>query len=42
MVEHIAHRCGFSSGAGLRVHFQRVVGASPAAYRRTFRCELAS
>lgn len=41
-VEHIAHRCGFSSGAGLRVHFQRVLGAAPLAYRRTFRCEVAS
>ena len=41
-VEHIAHRCGFSSAAGLRTHFQRFVGASPAAYRRTFPCDLAS
>lgn len=41
-VEQISHRCGFSSGAGLRVHFQRVVGASPLAYRRTFHCRVAS
>ncbi len=41
-VEHVAHRCGFSSGAGLRMHFQKVVGASPAAYRRTFRGARAS
>lgn len=41
-VEQIAHRCGFSSAAGLRAHFQRVVGASPAAYRRTFRGDIAS
>lgn len=41
-VEHIAHQCGFSTGAGLRVHFRRVVGASPAGYRRTFRGKIAS
>jgi transcriptional regulator GlxA family with amidase domain len=41
-VERIAHECGFSTGAGLRSHFQRVVGASPLAYRRTFRADLAS
>jgi transcriptional regulator GlxA family with amidase domain len=41
-VERIAHECGFSTGAGLRVHFQRVVGASPATYRRTFRADIAS
>jgi AraC family transcriptional regulator, transcriptional activator FtrA len=36
-VEQVAHRCGFSSAAGLRLHFQRTVGASPQAYRSTFR-----
>jgi transcriptional regulator GlxA family with amidase domain len=41
-VERVAHECGFSTGAGLRTHFQRVVGASPLAYRRTFREDLAS
>ena len=41
-VEQIAHRCGFSSAAGLRVHFQRTVGASPMQYRRAFRTPAAS
>jgi AraC family transcriptional activator FtrA len=41
-IERIAHECGFSTGAGLRTHFQRLVGASPLTYRRTFRDELAS
>jgi AraC family transcriptional activator FtrA len=36
-VERIAHECGFSTGAGLRTHFQRTVGASPLSYRRAFR-----
>jgi AraC family transcriptional activator FtrA len=36
-VELIAHRCGFGSAAVLRTHFQRHVGTSPMAYRRTFR-----
>jgi len=36
-VEHVARICGFGSAAGLRSHFQRVVSASPAAYRRAFR-----
>jgi transcriptional regulator GlxA family with amidase domain len=35
-VELIASRCGFGTAANLRQHFQRVVGTSPAAYRRTF------
>ena len=35
-VELIASRCGFGSAANLRQHFQRIVGTSPAAYRRTF------
>ena len=33
----VAARCGFTSTAGMRVHFQRELGASPAAYRRAFR-----
>jgi AraC family transcriptional activator FtrA len=41
-IERIAHECGFSTGAGLRTHFQRLVGASPLTYRRAFRDELAS
>ena len=41
-VERIADRCGFGSAANLRQHFQRVVGTSPVAYRRTFTCEAAS
>lgn len=36
-VELVAQRCGMGSAANLRVHFQRVVGTSPLAYRRTFR-----
>lgn len=36
-VEHVASSTGFSTAAGLRTHFQRVVGSSPGAYRRTFR-----
>ena len=36
-VELVAHRCGMGSAASLRIHFQRVVGTSPQAYRRTFR-----
>jgi AraC family transcriptional activator FtrA len=36
-VERIATQCGFGSSAGMRVHFQRQVGTSPMAYRRTFR-----
>ncbi|CAN5620725.1 helix-turn-helix domain-containing protein [soil metagenome] len=35
-VEEVARRCGYSSAAGLRVHFQREVGTAPAAYRRSF------
>lgn len=36
-VDTVAMRCGFGSGAMLRHHFGRIVGVSPAAYRRTFR-----
>lgn len=35
-VEEVARRAGFGSAAALRLHFQRVVSASPLAYRRTF------
>ncbi|MCU1381014.1 MAG: helix-turn-helix protein [Acidimicrobiales bacterium] len=40
-VERIATRCGFGSAAVLRQHFNRMVGTSPLAYRRTFQCESA-
>lgn len=36
-VEQVAARCGFSSAASLRAHFQRELSASPQAYRRVFR-----
>ncbi len=36
-VERIAHATGFGAASALRVHFQRQVGTSPQAYRRTFR-----
>lgn len=36
-VDTVAARCGFGSGAMLRHHFARIVGVSPAAYRRAFR-----
>jgi transcriptional regulator GlxA family with amidase domain len=35
-VELIASRCGMGTAANLRFHFQRAVGTSPLAYRRTF------
>lgn len=35
-VERIATDCGFGTPAGMRMHFQRQVGTSPLAYRRTF------
>jgi AraC family transcriptional regulator, transcriptional activator FtrA len=37
-VDTIALRCGFGTGAMLRHHFARIVGVSPAAYRRQFQC----
>jgi transcriptional regulator GlxA family with amidase domain len=40
-VERIAGLCGFGSAAVLRQHFNRVVGTSPLAYRRTFSAESA-
>jgi transcriptional regulator GlxA family with amidase domain len=36
-VDTVAERCGFGTGAMLRHHFGRIVGVSPAAYRRAFR-----
>jgi transcriptional regulator GlxA family with amidase domain len=36
-VDTVATRCGFGTGAMLRHHFGRIVGVSPAAYRRAFR-----
>jgi transcriptional regulator GlxA family with amidase domain len=41
-VEVIATETGLGTGAGMRQHFQRVVGVAPSAYRRTFRAEAAS
>ncbi|MFZ0217608.1 MAG: helix-turn-helix domain-containing protein [Candidatus Dormiibacterota bacterium] len=36
-VELVADRCGFGTAASLRLHFQRLTGTSPLAYRRAFR-----
>jgi transcriptional regulator GlxA family with amidase domain len=36
-IETVAQRCGFGTATMLRHHFTRVVGTSPATYRRTFR-----
>lgn len=36
-IDTVAYRCGFGSAAMLRHHFARIVGVSPATYRRTFR-----
>lgn len=41
-IEHVATECGFGSAAALRLHFQRVTGTSPIAYRRTFKAEARS
>jgi transcriptional regulator GlxA family with amidase domain len=41
-VELIASRCGFGTASNLRQHFQRAVGTSPAAYRRTFHADSVS
>jgi AraC family transcriptional regulator, transcriptional activator FtrA len=37
-IETIADRCGFGNAATLRHHFTRKVGATPQAYRTTFKC----
>jgi transcriptional regulator GlxA family with amidase domain len=39
-VEEIAGACGLGSGALLRHHFRRVVGLTPAGYRKSFRVEV--
>jgi transcriptional regulator GlxA family with amidase domain len=36
----VAQRCGIGTAASLRQQFQRFVGTTPAAYRRTFRTSL--
>ena len=36
-VDDVAQRCGFGTGALLRHHFRKIVGVSPADFRRTFR-----
>lgn len=36
-VEEVATRAGFNTAAALRLHFQRTLAISPAAYRATFR-----
>jgi len=41
-VDTVADRCGFGTGAMLRHHFGRIVGVSPATYRRMFRQPAAS
>lgn len=35
-VDRIAERCGFGTATALRMHFRRVVGTTPTAYRRAF------
>lgn len=39
-IERVAHAAGFGSAGALRMHFQRTVGTSPQAYRRTFRVKV--
>jgi transcriptional regulator GlxA family with amidase domain len=41
-IDTVAGRCGFGTGAMLRHHFAKIVGVSPATYRRTFRPPIAS
>ncbi|MFS0729733.1 helix-turn-helix domain-containing protein [Curtobacterium sp. 1P10AnD] len=38
-VDQVAGRVGFGTDANLRLHFRRVLGVTPTAYRRTFRQE---
>ncbi len=40
-LERIAEQCGFGSAHNLRLHFSRITGVSPAAYRRAFRTHAA-
>jgi AraC family transcriptional regulator, transcriptional activator FtrA len=35
-VERVAEQCGFGTATALRVHFRRLVGTTPVAYRRAF------
>jgi AraC family transcriptional activator FtrA len=35
-VDRVAEQCGFGTATALRVHFRRLVGTTPMAYRRTF------
>ncbi|MBB6376773.1 transcriptional regulator GlxA family with amidase domain [Pseudonocardia eucalypti] len=35
-LDRIAERCGLGTAANLRLHFRRLVGTTPTAYRRTF------
>lgn len=35
-IEQIATRCGLGSAANLRLHFRKVLGTTPSAYRRSF------
>ena len=35
-VDRVASQAGFGNATALRVHFRRIVGTTPAAYRRTF------
>jgi len=41
-VAEVAIGCGFGSSAAMRMHFGRVLGTSPASYRRTFRARTAA
>jgi transcriptional regulator GlxA family with amidase domain len=41
-IDTVAVRCGFGTGAMLRHHFGRIVGVSPASYRRAFRPALST
>ena len=36
-VDHVADRCGFGAASTLRMHFRRITGTTPQAYRATFR-----
>jgi transcriptional regulator GlxA family with amidase domain len=35
-IDQVAARCGLGTSANLRLHFRRVLGTTPTAYRRTF------
>lgn len=39
-IEHISEQCGLGTAANLRHHFDRTLGVTPTAYRRTFRGEV--